>query len=30
VSRTYTLDEVNLAMDDLRSGRNARGVVVMG
>jgi Zn-dependent alcohol dehydrogenase len=30
VSRTYTLDEVNLAFADLRSGRNARGVVVMG
>lgn len=30
VSRTYTLDEVNQAMADLRSGRNARGVVVMG
>jgi len=30
VSRTYTLDEINEAMADLRSGRNARGVVVMG
>lgn len=30
VSRTYRLDEINQAMDDLRSGRNARGVVVMG
>ncbi|MBI5504159.1 MAG: Zn-dependent alcohol dehydrogenase [Deltaproteobacteria bacterium] len=30
VSRTYALDDVNQAMDDLRSGRNARGVVVMG
>jgi len=29
VTRTYTLDEVNQAMDDLRSGRNARGVIVM-
>ena len=29
VSRTYRLDEVNEAFDDLRSGRNARGVVVM-
>jgi S-(hydroxymethyl)glutathione dehydrogenase/alcohol dehydrogenase len=30
VSRTYTLDEINEAMADLRSGKNARGVVVMG
>ncbi|MFN2376894.1 MAG: Zn-dependent alcohol dehydrogenase [Candidatus Binatia bacterium] len=30
VSRTYTLDEINDAMADLRSGKNARGVVVMG
>ena len=30
VSRTYTLDQVNDAMNDLRSGRNARGVIVMG
>jgi len=29
VSRTYTLDQINEAMADLRSGRNARGVVVM-
>ncbi len=29
VTRTYPLDEVNQAMDDLRSGRNARGVIVM-
>lgn len=29
VTRTYPLDEVNQAMDDLRNGRNARGVVVM-
>ncbi|HEY2773537.1 MAG TPA: Zn-dependent alcohol dehydrogenase [Candidatus Binatia bacterium] len=29
VSRTYRLDEINEAMADLRSGRNARGVVVM-
>jgi S-(hydroxymethyl)glutathione dehydrogenase/alcohol dehydrogenase len=30
VSRTYTLDQINEAMADLRSGKNARGVVVMG
>lgn len=30
VSRTYTLDEINEAVADLRSGKNARGVVVMG
>ena len=30
VSRTYTLDEINEAMADLRSGRNARGVILMG
>jgi len=29
VSRTYTLDQINEAMADLRSGRNARGVVLM-
>lgn len=29
VSRTYTLDEINDAIADLRSGRNARGVVLM-
>jgi len=29
VSRTYSLDEINDAMADLRSGRNARGVVIM-
>lgn len=29
VSRTYTLDEINQAVADLRSGRNARGVVRM-
>ncbi|GIX06542.1 MAG: alcohol dehydrogenase [Candidatus Poribacteria bacterium] len=28
VSRTYTLDQVNEAFDDLRAGRNIRGVVV--
>jgi Zn-dependent alcohol dehydrogenase len=30
VTRTYTLDEINDAVADLRSGRNARGVVRMG
>jgi len=29
VSRTYRLDEINEAFADIRSGRNARGVVVM-
>ncbi len=29
VSRTYRLDEINEAVADLRSGKNARGVVVM-
>lgn len=30
VTRTYTLDEVNEAYDDLQRGVNARGVIVMG
>lgn len=30
VSRTYTLDQANEAVADLRSGRNARGVILMG
>ncbi len=29
VSKTYTLDQANDAMDDLRAGRNARGVILM-
>jgi S-(hydroxymethyl)glutathione dehydrogenase/alcohol dehydrogenase len=29
VSKTYRLDEINEAFADIRSGRNARGVVVM-
>ncbi len=29
VSRTYTLDQANDAMNDLREGKNARGVIVM-
>lgn len=29
VTKTYTLDQANEAMDDLRAGRNARGVILM-
>jgi S-(hydroxymethyl)glutathione dehydrogenase/alcohol dehydrogenase len=29
VSRSYALDEINLAFEDLRAGRNARGIVRM-
>ena len=30
VTRTYPLDDINVAVDDLRAGRNVRGVVVYG
>ena len=30
VTRTYTLDQLGEAMDDMLSGRNAKGVIVMG
>ncbi|MFT4572277.1 MAG: Zn-dependent alcohol dehydrogenase [Hyphomicrobiaceae bacterium] len=29
VSKTYTLDQVNDAIEDMRAGRNARGVILM-
>ena len=29
VTATYTLDQVNEAFDDLRAGKNLRGVLVM-
>jgi S-(hydroxymethyl)glutathione dehydrogenase/alcohol dehydrogenase len=28
ITRTYTLDEVNIGYDDLRDGKNVRGIVV--
>jgi S-(hydroxymethyl)glutathione dehydrogenase/alcohol dehydrogenase len=28
VTRTYSLDEINLAVEDLKAGRNVRGVIV--
>jgi NDMA-dependent alcohol dehydrogenase len=30
VTRTYPLDDINVAVEDLRAGRNVRGVVVYG
>jgi S-(hydroxymethyl)glutathione dehydrogenase/alcohol dehydrogenase len=30
VTRTYSLDEINLAVKDLKAGKNVRGVIVYG
>jgi len=29
VTRSYTLDKINVAFADLRAGRNARGIVMI-